>query len=124
MFCQKAQSQSWTKRKEMIIRNRSESEFLGGNNEGRRHAGGRVLVLAPEPFYEDRGTPIAVQQVLIGLSHLGYEVDVVTYPIGRDLQMEGVKIFRAANVLKIRSVPIGIFLRKMAVDLGMVAIIC
>jgi hypothetical protein len=40
----------------------------------------RVLFVAPQPFYEDRGTPIAVRQVLQALGQLGYAVDLLTYP--------------------------------------------
>jgi glycosyltransferase involved in cell wall biosynthesis len=75
-----------------------------------------VLVVAPQPFYEDRGTPIAVRQVLKALSHLGYEVDVLTYPVGRSLQIPGVRYFRVANPLGIRTVPIGFSVRKLWLD--------
>lgn len=83
----------------------------------------RILVWAPQPFYEDRGTPIAVRHVLLGLSYLGYEVDVVTYPIGREVKIEGMRVFRGANPLKIRSVPIGFSLRKIVLDLCMIPMI-
>lgn len=79
----------------------------------------RLLLLAPQPFYEDRGTPIAVSQLLLALSQLGYCVDVVTYPIGRDPKIKGVNLFRGPNPLKFRKVPIGFSLRKIALDLGL-----
>lgn len=83
-------------------------------------AGARVLVVAPQPFYEDRGTPIAVHQLLEALSHLGHRVDLVTYPIGEDRPVEGVRYFRSGNPLRIRSVPIGFSLRKIALDVSLV----
>ena len=46
-------------------------------------AGRRMLVVAPQPFYSDRGTPIAIRQLLEALSELGYQPDVLTYPLGR-----------------------------------------
>ena len=46
----------------------------------------QVLVLAPQPFYQDRGTPIAVNMVLQALSERGAHVDLVTYHEGRDIQ--------------------------------------
>ncbi|CAN5681425.1 N/A [soil metagenome] len=76
----------------------------------------RVLLIAPQPFYEDRGTPIAVRQVLQALSELGYEVDILTYPIGRGVEIPGVRVFRVGNFLKIRQVPIGLSLRKLILD--------
>ena len=35
----------------------------------------RILFLAPHPFYQDRGTPIAVNLMLQTLSERGEEVD-------------------------------------------------
>jgi glycosyltransferase involved in cell wall biosynthesis len=78
--------------------------------------GSRVLVVAPEPFYEDRGTPIAVCQLLKALSQLAYEVDLLTYPMGRDVDIPGVRCLRTANPLGIRQVPIGFSLRKVMFD--------
>jgi glycosyltransferase involved in cell wall biosynthesis len=76
----------------------------------------RVLVVAPEPFYEDRGTPIAVSQLLRALSQLSYEVDVLTYPIGRSLEIPRVRYFRGANPLGLRRVPVGFSFRKLVLD--------
>jgi glycosyltransferase involved in cell wall biosynthesis len=80
----------------------------------------RVLVVAPQPFYEDRGTPIAVYNVLKALSELGRPVDLVTYPIGRDVELAGVRVYRAANPFGIRRVPIGFSLRKLVLDATLV----
>jgi glycosyltransferase involved in cell wall biosynthesis len=77
----------------------------------------RVLVVAPQPFYEDRGTPIAVRQVLLALGELGRPVDLLTFPMGGDVAIPGLRIFRAANPLGIRRVPIGLSLRKLLLDL-------
>jgi len=77
----------------------------------------RVLVVAPQPFYEDRGTPIAERQLLEALTYLGYQVDMLTYPVGRDLPIPGVRYYRVANILGVRAVPIGFSLRKVWLDL-------
>ncbi len=74
------------------------------------------MVVAPEPFYEDRGTPIAVCQLLQALSQLAYEVDLLTYPVGRDIEIPGVRCLRTANPLGLRRVPIGFSLRKVLFD--------
>lgn len=73
-------------------------------------------MVAPEPFYEDRGTPIAVCQLLRALSQLSYQVDLLTYPVGRDVEIPGVRFLRTANPLGIRRVPIGFSLRKVMFD--------
>jgi glycosyltransferase involved in cell wall biosynthesis len=79
-------------------------------------SGRRVLLVAPQPFYEDRGTPIAVYNVLRALSQLHYQVDVVTYPVGRSVDLPGVRIIRTANPFGIRRVPIGFSSRKLLLD--------
>jgi glycosyltransferase involved in cell wall biosynthesis len=79
-----------------------------------------VLVVAPEPFYEDRGTPIAVCQLLQALSQLSYQVDVLTYPLGRTIEIPHVRYFRSSNPLRLRRVPIGFSLRKLVLDATLV----
>jgi glycosyltransferase involved in cell wall biosynthesis len=76
----------------------------------------RILVVAPQPFYQDRGTPIALRQVLQAASELGYRVDLLTFPVGSDVHLAGLRTFRVGNPLAIRSVPIGLSLRKLALD--------
>ncbi len=77
---------------------------------------GRILVVAPEPFYEDRGTPIAIRHVLTALSELGAQVDLLTFPVGAPIELPGLRIIRVPNPLGIRSVPIGFSLRKLWFD--------
>ncbi len=83
-------------------------------------ARGRVLIVAPQPFYEDRGTPIAVRQVIDALLELGYAVDLLTFPVGSHLDRPGLRIFRAANPFGIARVPIGFSMRKLALDVSLV----
>lgn len=77
----------------------------------------RVLIVAPQPFYEDRGTPIAVRQVVIALAKLGYAVDILTYPVGTDIDVKNTRVLRSANPFRIRSVAIGFSARKILLDL-------
>lgn len=81
----------------------------------------RILVVAPQPFYEDRGTPIALRQVLQALGELGYAVDLLTFPVGTDVQVPGLQIHRSANPFALRSVPIGLSAPKIVLDLSLVA---
>jgi glycosyltransferase involved in cell wall biosynthesis len=78
-----------------------------------------VLVVAPQPFYSDRGTPIAVRQVLQALGELGHEIDVLTFPVGRDPDLPGVRIVRCGNPLGIRHVPIGLSPQKVLLDVSL-----
>ena len=78
--------------------------------------GRRVLVVAPQPFYEDRGTPICVRQVVEALAQLGHRVDILTYPIGQNLGSAAVAVHRSSNPFRISNVPVGFSLRKLLLD--------
>lgn len=77
----------------------------------------RVLLVSPQPFYQDRGTPIAVRQVLEGLSQVGYGVDLLTYPVGADIQVSGLRLLRVANPFGIKHVPVGLSVQKILLDI-------
>ena len=53
----------------------------------------RVLVIAPTPFFGDRGCHVRIYEEVRGLMARGIEVRVVTYPTGRDL--DGIETVRA-----------------------------
>ena len=44
----------------------------------------RILLLAPHPFFQQRGTPIAEKMLLQVLVAAGHEVEVLTFPEGED----------------------------------------
>ncbi len=77
----------------------------------------KILMLAPEPFFEPRGTPISVYFRIWALGRLGHSVSLVTYPLGRDMPLANLKIIRAPNPLMIRRVKIGPSLAKFPLDL-------
>ena len=76
----------------------------------------RILVIAPEPFYSDRGTPIAVRHLIKALTEFGSQVDLLTYPMGKDIDMPGLRIFRIPNLFHIKKVPIGFSARKLLLN--------
>ena len=55
----------------------------------------RVLMVSPHPVYSPRGTPISVFNRCQALCALGHKVDLVTYPVGEDLPVEGLRYLRA-----------------------------
>ena len=67
----------------------------------------RILMIAPEPFFEPRGTPFSEYHRIRALLELGHTVDLVTYPFGRDVAMPGLRVFRCARPPFIRNVRIG-----------------
>ena len=46
-------------------------------------------MIAPEPFFEPRGTPFSEYHRIRALIDLGHTVDLVTYPFGRDVDDAG-----------------------------------
>lgn len=73
-------------------------------------------MIAPEPFFEPRGTPFSEYYRIKALCHQGHEVDLVTYPIGQDKAITGLKIFRAPKPLFIKSVKTGPSAAKVLLD--------
>jgi glycosyltransferase involved in cell wall biosynthesis len=76
----------------------------------------KILMLAPEPFFQPRGTPISVYQRIKALSALGHEVDLVTYHLGEDKDIEHLNILRIPNVFFIKKIKIGPSLKKIPLD--------
>ncbi len=54
----------------------------------------KILMLAPHPFYQPRGTPIAADLVLRALSERGEHIDIVTFLEGSDKHYPNVTIHR------------------------------
>lgn len=76
----------------------------------------KVLLLAPQPFYADRGTPIAVDLVLRTLSARGDAVDLLTYHLGADRAYPGVHLRRIPRMPFIRAVRPGPSIEKLCCD--------
>jgi glycosyltransferase involved in cell wall biosynthesis len=76
----------------------------------------RILTIAPQPFFQPRGTPFSELYRAKALTELGHEVDMVTYPIGEEVSLPGLRIFRALRVPGIRKVRIGPSLAKIPLD--------
>jgi glycosyltransferase involved in cell wall biosynthesis len=76
----------------------------------------RILMIAPEPFFEPRGTPFSEYHRIRALTDLGHQVDLVTYPFGRDVTMPGLRVFRALRPPFVHRVKIGPSLAKLPLD--------
>ena len=87
----------------------------------------KILFLAPQPFFQERGTPIAVRlaiQVLAkrirfrdGVPEAKDEIDLLTYHEGTDIQIPGVRLCRIRVPWFIRNVGPGISFKKLFCDL-------
>jgi glycosyltransferase involved in cell wall biosynthesis len=81
----------------------------------------RILFLAPQPFFVERGTPIAVHLAVSALCKLGHQVDLLTFHEGADVSIEGLRHLRISRPPFVRQVPIGLSPSKLLCDLWMAA---
>jgi glycosyltransferase involved in cell wall biosynthesis len=65
----------------------------------------RVLVIAPTPFFGDRGCHVRIYEEISNLSSLGVESLVVTYAAGRDVP--GIATVRAPRLIGMSPKPLG-----------------
>jgi len=79
----------------------------------------RILVLAPHPFFQQRGTPIAVKELLEFLSAEGHETDVLTYHEGDDVSIPNCRIVRIPRVPGVHGIRPGFSIKKLICDLFM-----
>ncbi|HMO02860.1 MAG TPA: glycosyltransferase [Oligoflexia bacterium] len=76
----------------------------------------QILILAPQPFFELRGTPLNVRLILETLSEAGYSCDILAYPYGETLNIKNIKTIRSSRLPFVKEVPIGFSYRKFALD--------
>lgn len=73
-------------------------------------------MIAPEPFFEPRGTPFSQFHRIRALTALGHQVDLVTYPFGQRVSMPGLRVFRSLRPPLVGHVKIGPSLAKIPLD--------
>lgn len=79
----------------------------------------KILVLAPHPFFQARGTPLALRTVLEFLSSRGHELDLLTFHEGENVAIPNVRIHRIANPIGINNIRPGFSFKKVVCDLFM-----
>lgn len=83
----------------------------------------RILYLAPHPFYQDRGSPIATRMLLGVLDRRGVAVDLVTYAEGEDVPLANVTHYRVPDVPLLRGIRPGFSLKKVVADVLMLVVV-
>ena len=73
-------------------------------------------MLAPQPFFQPRGTPISVYFRLQALADMGHEVDLVTYHLGEDKHFPQVNIHRIPALFFIKKIKVGPSFAKIPMD--------
>ncbi len=84
----------------------------------------RILMIAPEPFFEPRGTPFSEYHRIRALLDLGHTVDLVTYPFGEDVTLPGLRVFRCARPPLMNGIGIGPSWKKIPLDFALLATAC
>lgn len=67
----------------------------------------KILLVSPQPFFQWRGSPIRVAFDAQALAESGFEVDLLTLPIGEKKIVPGVRVVRVPNIFMRRSMDIG-----------------
>ena len=73
-------------------------------------------MIAPEPFFEPRGTPFSEYHRIRALTDLGHSVDLVTYPFGREVALPGLRVFRCLRPPFVHDVRVGPSPAKIPLD--------
>src|SRR6266545_3068556 len=76
-------------------------------------------MIAPEPFFEPRGTPFSEFHRIRALTDLGHQVDLVTYPFGSDVTIAGLRLFRCLRPPFIHRIGVGPSIAKIPLDISL-----
>lgn len=79
----------------------------------------KILLLAPQPFYTQRGTPIAIRNLASVLGEAGHQIDLMTLPDGKDIELPNTQILRVWRIPLIGEVPVGFSIKKLLYDFFM-----
>jgi glycosyltransferase involved in cell wall biosynthesis len=79
-----------------------------------------ILFLAPQPFLEVRGTPLAVLAMVKALTGMGHRVDLLTYPQGAPVDVPGLDHRRSLR-LPVGRVKAGPSVAKLLLDVPFMA---
>jgi glycosyltransferase involved in cell wall biosynthesis len=81
----------------------------------------RILLLAPHPFFQSRGTPIAERLLLHALQAGGHETEVLTFAEGEDPGIPGCRVHRIPRLPFVSGIRPGFSVKKLACDAVMLA---
>lgn len=79
----------------------------------------KILLLAPFPFFQLRGTPIAVKLLTQVLTGQGHKVHILTYHEGEDVSFPNCTITRIPALPGIRNIKPGPSWKKIVADLAL-----
>lgn len=77
----------------------------------------RILMIAPHPFYQERGTPIAVRSTATALVEAGHEVHILTFHEGEPWSIDGCTVERIPAIPGVRGIRPGFSFKKLLCDI-------
>ncbi len=75
-----------------------------------------ILLLAPQPFFQNRGTPIAVRLLSEVLAKAGHHICLLTYHEGEHVEIPNVTIHRIPAVFGLSDIRTGFSFKKIICD--------
>lgn len=76
----------------------------------------KILLLAPHPFFQSRGTPIAVRALCEVLGEAGHEIDLLAYPEGDEVAIRNVRLLRIRRLPGLAGIRPGFSWKKLVAD--------
>jgi len=76
----------------------------------------KILMISPQPFFTERGTPINIRVMCQVLGNAGHQIDLIVFPTGTDVVLPNVNVIRVPNVLNVKRIPIGPSIIKLVLD--------
>jgi len=80
----------------------------------------KALMIAPQPFFSPRGTPLSVYYRTLVMTENGISVDLLTYGEGQDIDLPGVKTHRIPCLARLGPVKIGPSKLKLFLDVFLI----
>lgn len=77
----------------------------------------RILMIAPQPFYIERGTPINIKLLCKVLGEAGHRVDLLAFPTGKNVNLKNLRIIRLPNLFRVKAISPGPSIIKLAYDI-------
>ena len=84
----------------------------------------KILLLAPCPFFQNRGTPIAIRLAAQVLAGAGHRIHILTYPEGEPVSIPQVSISRLPALPGLKNIKPGPSWKKLVYDLIMSVKLC
>lgn len=77
----------------------------------------KILEVITVPFFEPRGTAFSSLYRTRALASLGHDIDIATYPLGKDVTIPRTTIMRSLRIPGIKTIPMGASIKKLLLEI-------